>query len=93
MLPATIGWQRDRAAIDFAITPYCQSPVNTLPPVRTGDGEIFIEATQRVHWRRRSRRMVRDSLRGEIWEQYFGLNDPIFKALSLLTPLGGNGFP
>lgn len=43
---------------DTANTPYCQSPVNTLPPVRTDDGQIFSEATQRVHGRRRSRRMV-----------------------------------
>ena len=43
---------------DTANTPYCQSPVNTLPPVRTGDGQIFSEATQQVHGRRRSRRMV-----------------------------------
>jgi hypothetical protein len=62
MLPATIARQRDRAAIGFANTPYCQSPVNTLPPVRMGGGEIFIEATQRVHWCRRSRRMVGNSL-------------------------------
>jgi len=62
MLPATIAWQRYRAAIDSANTPYCQSPVNTLAPVRTGDGQIFSEASQQAHRHRRSRRMVGDSL-------------------------------
>ena len=62
MLPATVGWQRYRAAIKSANTPYCHSPVKTPPPVRTGDGEVLSEATQQVHRRRRLRRMVGNSL-------------------------------
>ena len=36
--------------------------MKTGPPVRTGDGQMFSEATQQVHERGGSRRMVGDSL-------------------------------